>query len=207
MINLRIWRLIRILNSWWKTHGQGKWFTGQYTVISIDIQWFISSLIFYLGLVFHCKKVSSDALQTWKSIVRKWPWEFSIKHRGKVTKQTLLLYHPVLFFFLFLRSCAEPHRQDTMTCASGGVNSSLLYAKPQSSARGSRAHLQQDMFSFTPDRNTMPIYSHISCQPLDGSVTFQDDTPIRYVSHTDMKPTEPPQMKNPSHVSELLTDS
>ncbi|KAL1267094.1 hypothetical protein QQF64_002769 [Cirrhinus molitorella] len=67
-----------------------------------------------------------------------------------------------------------------MTCASSSINSSLLYAKPQqSSAKGSRAHLRQDMFSFTSDRNTMPIYSHISSQPLDGSVTFQDDTAIR----------------------------
>ncbi|RXN03342.1 hypothetical protein ROHU_034432 [Labeo rohita] len=60
------------------------------------------------------------------------------------------------------------------------INSSLLYAKPQqSSAKGSRADLQQDMFSFTPGRNTMPIYGHISVQPLDGSVTFQDNMAIR----------------------------
>ncbi len=108
---------------------------------------------------------------------------------------------------LSLSSMCRAVKTGTMTCASGGVNSSLLYAKPQSSAKGSRAHLQQDMFSFTPDRNTT-VY--ISCQPLDGSGTFQDDTPIRYVDYriqTYETHWRPPQMKNPSRDSELLTDS
>lgn len=111
-----------------------------------------------------------------------------------MTKQTLLLYHPVLFFlsfFLFLRSCAEPHRQDTMTCASGGVNSSLLYAEPQSSARGRRAHLQQDVFSFTPDRNTM-LQSHFMPASRWQCYISGWHTNTVCTAHRHMKPTENP---------------
>lgn len=87
------------------------------------------------------------------------------------------------------------------------INSSLqLYAKPeQSSAKGSRTDIQQDMFSFTPNRNTIPILNHTSVQPLDGSVTFQDDKLIWYVLHPDI--WNPLKTPLDEALSEPLTDS